>query len=268
MKLFHFIPLLFFACWATAQKAGEQAVFKECAKEKLPGQCTTEKLEKDITALITGAMIEEITKGNGQHFSVSVLFITDENGKVIPSGTEIRCAGNTALLGALQNYVANLPALVPKDAKLAERRSVHIVNLTYMKNSTNSNYHIANSDELKGKILNYILADTPPVYPGCAEQDTYMAKYKCLETSLLKYFIRNYMMPEVENVGQDKMMIYMIIGNDGKLKVEKILGSSEPFRDEVYRLVKKAPAMQPALKNGIPVPMPVSVPLTLTISDK
>lgn len=249
-----------------SQKLGEHAIFTECKNEKLPAQCTEDKLTAGITALITGEMIAEIEKNSTTFFTVSVLFISDENGKIIPAETEIRCAGNEALKKAIENYLNTLPSFIPRDEKLEERRSVQIVNITYVQNIDNNNYHIAGYEEmkvLKTAGLNLIGPDTAPLYPGCEES---IFQSKCLSEKITKSIHKNYTMPRnITSTGSDKMHISLIIPIDGKMRVEEIAGSSKPFQDEVSRAVRRLPKIKPATKRGIPLATHVNLPLTINI---
>jgi hypothetical protein len=87
----------------------------------------------------------------------------------------------------------------------------------------------------------------------------------CLATGITKSIAANYFMPDTENAGQDKIHISMIITLDGKLKIEEIAGSSEPFRKEVYRAIKKVPKIKPAEEKGIPVSTHLLLPITLNV---
>lgn len=265
MKNIFIVFCLFANYIVLAQKLGEHAVFTECKNEKLPAQCTEDKLTSDITALITGDIIAEIEKNSTTFFSISLLFISDENGKIIPTETEIRCAGNETLKKVIENYLNTLPSLIPKDEKLEERRSVQIVNITYVQNEDNSNYHIAGYEELKTMkgLLNYIVPDTAPVYPGCEEL---LFQSKCLSENITKNIHKNYVMPRnIIGTGQDKMHVSLIIPIDGKMRVEEIAGSSKPFQDEVSRAIRRSPKIKPATKKGIPVATHVNLPLTINI---
>ena len=252
-----------------AQKLGEQAVFTECKNERLPAQCTEDKLTADITALITGDIITEMEKSGFNYFSVSVLIMSDGDGKIIPAETEIRCEENEALKTAIENYLNHLPAFYPKDSRLEETRSVHIINITYLQNTNNSNYHIASNEELKilkTPFLSYIKPDNAPLYPGCEGYDNHQMEMFCLTNNITKSIHKNYMMPRnITGAGQDKMHISLIIPIDGKMRVEDIAGSSKPFQDEVFRVVKKLPKIKPATKKGIPVTIHLNLPLTINV---
>ena len=256
------------SCIAMAQKLGEQAVFAECKNEKLPSKCTDEKITDDITALLTGDIINEIEKSiSRKYFTISVEFISDENGKIIPSETGIICEGNAALKNSIKNYLNNLPPFIPKDSKLDIRKSYTVVNIIYVQNTDNQNYHIAGYNESK-TINNYqrLGPGTVPVYPGCEKAATNKEKMACLAAGITQSIAKNYVIPNnVADAGQDKMHISMIIAIDGKLRIEEIAGSSLPFRNEVYRAIKRVPRIKPAEEKGIPFAVQLYLPLTLTV---
>lgn len=254
---------------AIAQKLGEQAVFTECKDAELPAKCTEDKITADLTTLLTGDIIADIEKNQSpdrKFFTVSVEFISDENGRIIPSETGIMCEGNEALKTAISSYLTNLPAFIPKDKKLEERRSYTAVNIVYLQNTDNQNYHIAGYEELKTpRTYSRFVVGSVAVYPGCETAATNKQKTECLAKGVLQDISKNFVFPRVENSGQDKMHIRLIVPIDGKIRIEEIAGSSEPFRKEVYRAVKKIPKIKPAEEKGIPVASHFNLPLTLSV---
>lgn len=256
------------SCIAMAQKVGEQAIFAECRKEELPVKCTEDKITADISALLTGEIIAEIEKSSSRkYFTVSVEFISDENGMIIPSETGIMCENNATLQAAIENYLNNLPPFIPKDKKIDIRKSYTVVNIVYVQNTDNQNYHTAGYNELLTiKGYRSFGPSNAPVYPGCENAATNKEKMACLASGITKSIAANYVMPtNIKNAGQDKMHISMIITLDGKLRVEEIAGSSVPFRNEVYRAIKKVPKIKPAEEKGIPVSTHLLLPLTLNV---
>jgi len=259
--------LLMVSTVTIAQKLGEQAIFKECKKEKLPAKCTQDKITADITALLTTPIINAIIKNNTKSFfTISVEFTSDENGNIIPSETGILCENNEALKTAINSYLTNLPLFIPKDKDLKERRSYTAINIMYIKNTDDKNYHIKDNREVMppGDYRSFG-PEKMPIYPGCEELATKAEKMDCLKSSITQFIAKYFVMPEVENEGQDKMFITMIITIDGKIRIEEIEGSSEPFRNEVYQVIKKIPKIKPAEEKGIPVAIKLTLPLTLNV---
>jgi len=264
-----FIAILFMAsAVAMAQKLGEQAIFTECEKEELPAKCTEDKIIGDITALLTSDIITDIEKKTiyRNFFTVSIEFISDENGKIIPSETGIMCEDNAALKAAIENYLTTLPPFIPKDKVFSERRSYTPVNIVYLRNTDNQNYHIASYEELKtvGKHRTFGPASAP-IYPGCESAVTKSEKMNCLAKGINQVISKNLVMPYIQNSGEDKMHVSLLIAIDGKVRVEEIAGSSAYFRNEVTRAVKKIPKVKPAEEKGIPVAVHLYLPLTLRV---
>jgi hypothetical protein len=123
---------------AMAQTVGEQAIFSECKNAQFPVRCTEDKITADITALLSGEIINEIEKSiSRKYFTISVEFISDENGKIIPSETGIMCENNSTLKAGIENYLNNLPPFIPKDIKHKIRKSYTVVTIVYTQNTDN-----------------------------------------------------------------------------------------------------------------------------------
>jgi len=262
------VAILFMASSAAiAQKLGEQAVFTECKKQDFPATCTEDKIISDITALLTADIITDIEKTiNRNFFTVSVEFISDENGRIIPSETGIMCEDNAALKAAIEHYLTSLPPFTPKDKSFGERRSYTPINIVYLRNTDNENYHIAGYQELK-TVENYKTFGPAiaPIYPGCEGAATKGEKMKCLAKGINQVIAKNFVMPNIQNPGEDKMHVSLLIAIDGKVRVEEIAGSSAYLRNELTRAVKKIPKVQPAEEKGIPVAVHLYLPLTLRV---
>jgi hypothetical protein len=264
-KLFIAICLMA-SCITMAQKMGEEAVFKECADDLHPAICTNEKIADDLDALVTPAITNELLNTGTEYFTLSLIFIIDAKGKVIPNETRILCEIEVIKKAALA-YVASLPLFQPKDAKQKEKRDLFFNTLTYVRNDNGKGYHRADHDEqrLKNIKANALLPDQYPVYPGCEGiNDT---DSKCMITNMYKFISKKYIIPANAKLGQVKMRVTFVINRDGEVVVKKIDGGPEAFQKEVRKLMGKIPEIQPANISGIPLSLAFVLPFTINVND-
>jgi hypothetical protein len=242
-----------------------QAIFKECANNAEPGKCTNEKFHTDIAALITPQITADLKKSLAEeHFTVSVILISDAEGKIIPAETRLLCPPQ--MESAVKDYIAKLPVFLPKSETLDERRSVHLINPTFIYDNRTESFIEVDKDDLKTFNIKpeTLLLDVYPVYPGCEgfEKDN---ELKCLSSAMMKFVINNYRVPDLEYYGKVKMMVYLIVEKDGTINLDKITGGEEPFRDEVRRVIKALPKIKPGSVSNIPIRVACTLPVTITM---
>ena len=87
---------LFISCIFYAQnsgiKPGDQAMFTACLTEEDPYFCSNETFKNIVAARITPQIVEEIKNSPYKDgLDLSILFISDEQGKVIREEIEVNC---------------------------------------------------------------------------------------------------------------------------------------------------------------------------------
>jgi hypothetical protein len=242
-----------------------QAIFEECADNDSPAKCTDDKFDTDITALLTPKITSDLRNNlKEEHFTISIILISDAEGKIIPAETRLLCPPQ--IENAVKDYIAKLPLFLPKSETLEERRSVHFINLTFIYDNRTESYIEVDQDDLKTFNIKpeMLLLDVYPVYPGCEgfEKDN---ELKCLSSAMTKFVTKNYRVPDIDYYGKVKMLVYLIIEKDGTINLDKITGGEEPFRYEVRRIIKDLPKIKPGSISNIPIRVACTLPVTINM---
>ncbi|RWX03681.1 hypothetical protein [Flavobacterium cerinum] len=231
------------------------AVLKESCLEKDPIKATEETLEVYLISLVDDEIISDLPEKNKMCFSLSVFFVLNDEGNVIPDHTEVKSESKN-LISVVSKWVNNQPTYTPKDITIKERRSAYIVNLTFIRNSAKKKFHIATPEELAKKNIqpDYINYDQGPICGKCYTKNTYIEQLHCTNGQIHDYLKKHYRVP---NHGKDLplgMSIYFIIDSDGKTTPETFFGSSpDIYEDEVRRVIDEMPNIKPATIKGIPI---------------
>jgi hypothetical protein len=228
------------------------AILKECYDSDSRFYCNKHMLENLISSVITDDLITDLPSENKKNFSLSCLFFTGKDGKVIPEFTEVRSESNK-LKEAITLYInSSFPEFLSKNIKYTEQRSAHIVSVTYIRNPKTNGYYIANeSDIKKNKIqTNYITPEKAPLFFGCADEISYEKQLECTQKKIYDYIVKNYRKPKSELYAN--LLIQLTVDSDGKVHVNDIMGSSpNEYEYEVYRVVNTLPVLKPAIIKGI-----------------
>lgn len=262
------ILLLLTGTLATAQTSGEEAVFKECKDDKLPSDCTQQKLEMDISNLITYDISKDIEKTlQKKYFFISVFFVTDENGKVIPKETEVHCE-NLLFKNAIENYIKALPVFLPKTNNDTERRTLHTIYQTYMFDYVVKKYYPATKERLSLEKIypKYVLGESLPLYPGCKckKEDIEQMSNKCTFKKIAKFIKKNFVRPPSNgNPRAVKIYCSFVIKTDGTLTIKEIIGREEELNKEMERVFNKLPKFTPSKLKGFPISTSYTLPTTI-----
>lgn len=262
MKRFLCTLLLLAGVFVNAQN---WSFLPECKDAEFPKNCTTKKIETDINNLVTNDMLKIVLATGKEHFVVEVIFIVDENGKIIPAETRF-LTEIESLKKPLENYLANLPTFIPKGSSAKERRELYMISLNYIRDNNGQNYHIADDWEMIVKNIkrDYIKFDEYPVYPGC--EGTKGSNQECMTSLINRRIAKTFRIPGNAPDGQVNMMEKLIITDEGKIEIGNIVGGSEDFRKEIKRIFKSLPKVSPAKISGIPISISFNLPVTINIS--
>lgn len=269
MRFTLFTLLLFLSINAKGQTL-DTAVFKDCLNTTSPTICTEEKFKDDISALMTydiANQIKETLKEN--YFSVSIIFLTDETGKLTPEYTDVRC-DFPGFKTAIENYINNLPVLTPKDSSYPDRRTLHTLYYTFMPDYVTKKFYLASEERLKAEKIapQYFYADTPALYPkcNCKKTDREKLMNQCTKEKILKYINKNFNIPNTPegNPRSVKIYISMQINKDGIVKVLRAISTEKELSDEAERVINSLPVMKPARIKGFPVTTVLTLPITIT----
>ena len=253
----------------TITKLGEQAVFADCVTASLPYDCTLEKFEKDITALLTPqftAELKDVIKAD--YFSVSIILLTDENGKIVREETDILCHYEP-FKTAIKNYLSNLPSFYPKDTEQKDRRSVFTLNYTFIYTNFKGGYFPASHKVLTAAHIKpeTLPLDSYPTYADCKSEE--FANDSCFRNVISKVLTRKMRFPS-SNEKNKVIKLYMSIkiSKTGEITLESVDAADVYFTDEIRRVIKKLPKPEPAKVRGLPVASSFTVPLTVTLNKE
>ncbi len=106
--------------------------------------------------------------------------------------------------------------------------------------------------------------DSPPLFEKCNNIED---KMNCFMNEVQLHIKKNFLYPQdaLEKVIQGKVITVLDIEINGKFKVYSTDGPDKILEDEARRIFRKLPKIKPALKNGIPVKVRISVPITFKL---
>lgn len=119
-------------------------------------------------------------------------------------------------------------------------------------------------EEVSDEVLNFMVVENKPVFPGCEDKGSEDEKFQCLQLEIQKFIARNFKFPEMaRQMGiQGKVYINFEISKDGSIKnVQVVRGVDELLDNEAIRVIKKLPKFTPAKQRGKPVRVQYTVPI-------
>jgi len=240
-------------------KLGEQAVFMHCINEKNPNKCTEITFKNLIESLITPKISEQIKNSTYKDaMPLSILFITDENGKVIPEDIDIVC-DNSLLQASVRSQISRLPAFYPKREKLKDRRSAHMFNYTLLPETQSDNYYlVALTNE---QSFTY---DTYATFKSCKDKED-IKSFKCLHSYIITYIHKYFKAPPSDFPSQDSIYISFIVSVDGDVIVNDVNGGSQSLKDHLQKLLESLPKAEPATIRGIATAQGFTLPIKVNI---
>lgn len=114
------------------------------------------------------------------------------------------------------------------------------------------------------------LVQTAPVFPGCEKYSKDLLKSKkCFSKKITKFFNRNFdtdVANELELHGIQSIKSYFIIDSNGEIKPDIRTSRTHPkIAEEIKKVLKDLPKMQPATQNGKKVNLMYSLPVRFMI---
>lgn len=263
------ILLLLLQFSVNAQSGISSAIFPECENAEKPGQCEDEKVEYEISKLLTDEITADLKNTlTNNYFNISFAFLSDAEGRIIPETLKIKC-DNKLYYDALYNYVMHLPLFLPKDKSFEERRSVHMFDYTFIYDNNSNKYISVSREQLKKENIKPELMPFgfTPACKGCENEDR-EAAFKCTSAKVNKIISGKYRVEKLGTYnGQIKLIATFIVEKDGSVKVSEI--TSTPHHEkaikELDRALNKLPDFTPASYMDIPLRASYSLPVTLNL---
>ncbi|KOS07738.1 hypothetical protein AM493_18055 [Flavobacterium akiainvivens] len=240
------------------------AYLPECKNEAKPKSCTTDKVGAGIHKLITKEIRDSIRSTGLEYFSVSLVFIIDDQGKVITSETRF-LSEIKVLKDPVIHYISALPEFTPKGTSEKERRDVYFLNKTYILTDDGQDYRSASPEELYTKKIKpqYLKLDQYPEYPGC--EGISDANNMCISQKLKELYAAKFSIPRSAKSGQVRMMLTFVINEEGEVYIDEIKGGSDDFQKEARRIFRKIPNIKPGSISGIPIKVSFTLPIVVNV---
>lgn len=250
-------------------KQGDQALFKECLNQEDPYFCTNESFKNLISKLITPTLTQEIKNSTYKDgLDISILFISDEQGKVIREEIEVYCE-NKNLQASARYLISKLPAFEPKSDKHLTRQSVHVYNLTFIPTPGYESYMLA-PPLLTNKRIGYERLAT---YKNC-EGDLHESQI-CFHKKVFEVIRKNVTLPETLVSYTDQINVFYLVNTDGSFILVDVIGGTQELhketkklKEDIKRAFTKIPPAQPALIRGIPTIQDFNLPVKTSMTIK
>ena len=108
--------------------------------------------------------------------------------------------------------------------------------------------------------------EKPPVYIGCENEDIQNLE-SCFNTNLKLTILEQFQTPQIVEKDNYKgqIRVVFIVSKEGNFEVLYVNSIYSELEDEVNRMLKRLPKIQPATYNGRPIDsryvIPISIPL-------
>lgn len=234
-----------------AQQGFRNAVLKNCDIPSYAELKSDQIIRQTIIGQLTLDTLKDLPEKNKTYFSLCVFFMLDEKGSIIPEMTEVRSESKN-VVDMVTKWVNNQPAYYPKDKDYKERRSIFLMNFTYILNESGDEYSIATPKELREKniITNYIVYDREPLFDSSCENA--INELECTKEKILSHIRKNYRVPDERRPLPIGLHTNLIIDSNGKISLEMLTGSSpDIYENEMKRVIRTLPIIQPAIIKGI-----------------
>lgn len=165
------------------------------------------------------------------------------------------------------------PPEAPPEVLEVVEDDIEIEEIELESTEVNEDTEIAMIDEVEeatDEVFDFVRVEAYPVFPGCEDEPTNDAKYRCFETQVRSRIAKEFTFPEIARqmgVG-GKAYVNFIIEKNGNISNVVIVRSSGDANidAEAVRSVKAAlPSMTPAKVGGRAVRMNYTVPINARI---
>lgn len=250
-------------------KQGDQALFKDCLNQEDPYFCTNETFKNLISKLITPTVTQEIKNSTYKDgLDISILFISDEQGKVIREDIEVYCE-NKNLQASARYLISKLPAFEPKSDKHLTRQSVHVYNLTFIPTTGYESYMLA-PPLMTNKRIGYERLAT---YKNC--EGDLQESQTCFHNRVFEVIRKNVTLPETLVSYTDQINVFYLVNTDGSFILVDVIGGTQELhketkklKEDIKRAFAKIPPAQPALIRGIPTIQDFNLPVKTSMTIK
>jgi len=116
------------------------------------------------------------------------------------------------------------------------------------------------------KAIPFAVVDEAPIFPGCENASD---KRSCFQESMQNHIKKHFNYPkEAQDLGiQGRVAVMFTIDENGEITNIKKRGPHRLLEDEVERIIKRLPKMEPGRHDGEVVEVPFSIPVNFVLSD-
>ena len=110
--------------------------------------------------------------------------------------------------------------------------------------------------------------DNIPVYPGCKGSE--LKKRKCMSERIAKFVERKFntdIAADLRLTGRQRISVIFKIDTLGNITGVRARAPHPRLEQEAVRVIKLLPKMKPGIKNGKPVIVPYSLPMTFQVKE-
>ncbi|NER18847.1 TonB family protein [Spongiivirga citrea] len=106
-----------------------------------------------------------------------------------------------------------------------------------------------------------------PLYPGCETEFPRKKSASCFQLKIQNHIRRNFKYPkEAQKLGiQGRVYINFLINKEGDIENIRMRGPHPFLKAEARRIIELLPKFSPGLRNGEPVKVPFSIPITFRL---
>lgn len=122
--------------------------------------------------------------------------------------------------------------------------------------------------ETKDSEISMSEIETVPLYPGCKNRSN-SENRKCISNKISEFVMWNFNTDIAKNLGlsgNQRIAVIFKIDTKGKVRDIRIRAPHPKLEKEAIRVINMLPRMEPGTKNGKPVIVPYSLPITFQVS--
>ena len=126
------------------------------------------------------------------------------------------------------------------------------------------------AEQIRKPNTSWLLADQPPVYPGCDDRESITDQWDCFQASISRavgvYFTDN---PFLLNPNAPKaVVLHVAVDKSGKVQLKGMEPDGDPeIREAMQMVIEKLPTMSPATKTNLGVSAQVQFRIPIQLQN-
>ena len=229
--------------------------------------CTS---KKNISEINWCLMDEIINKLNLEFNAQDINFINQYNKTEITIKYKIISTGNIELVDIKTNASDFIPIVENFFKKILINVSRKDFDNYFDSILSNKFFLIKNSNtdsiiKRPKEVDSFITQTDSPTFIECKNLNP-TEKRECLDTGLRNHFIKNFVLPsESKQTKNTSFIITLTINEEGVIDLIDVKRGDEFIKEEIIRIYKLLPKLEPALLNKVPTKMKYSFPINIKL---